>query len=359
MVKPAAKRAMVSWAQSEYQQSERHSCRLFQVARSTQRYASRKDPQTALRRRLRELAAVRVRWGYRRLTVLLRREGWPVNAKRIYRLYRQEELTVRTTKRNKLARRTRTAVEPATRPNQRWAMDFVADRFSSGYRFRVLTIVDLYTRECLALFVDRSITGAKVAAELDAVVDRRGAPESITVDNGTEFVSRAMEAWSGSNSVRLDFIRPGRPVENAFIESFNGRLRDECLNVEIFDGIEDARRRIERWRWDYNGCRPHSALGDRTPAEYARAAAEERGNGPQPADGAGNRSSSPAQGFPVGGPCEAVLDPNRPICWDLGRRAAPLALSSACREERTLVELGSSDPGISTPRAVSDRKSSP
>lgn len=350
---------MVTWAQRAYQQSERHSCRLFQVARSTQRYASQKDPQTALRRRLRELAAVRVRWGYRRLTVLLRREGWPVNAKRIYRLYREEELTVRTAKRKKLAQRARAAAEPATRANQRWAMDFVADRFSSGYRFRVLTIVDLYTRECLALYVDRSITGAKVAAVLKELVARRGAPQWITVDNGTEFVSRAMEAWSGSSGVRLDFIRPGRPVENAFIESFNGRLRDECLNVEIFDDIEDARRGIERWRLDYNGLRPHSALGDRTPEEFARAAAAEPANGTQPAAGAGNRSNGPAQGFPVGGPCGAVLDPGRPICWDLGRRATPLAFSSVLREEPKLAELGPSGPGQSSPRAVIERKSSP
>lgn len=213
-----------------------------------------------------------MRWGYRRLTVLLRCEGWPVNAKRIYRLYREEELTVRTAKRKKLAQRPRVATPPATRPNERWAMDFVADRFANGYRFRVLTVVDLYTRECLMLFADRSISGSKVAAALEVVVAGRGAPQSITVDNGTEFVSRAMEEWSVSHGLRLDFIRPGRPVENAFIESFNGRLREECLNVEIFEDLDAAREQLERWRMDYNTKRPHSALADQTPSEFAHSA---------------------------------------------------------------------------------------
>ncbi len=359
MVKPAAKRAMAAWAEQAYDKPERHICRLFRLARSTKRYAARKDPQAALRRRLRELAAVRVRWGYRRLTVLLRREGWPVNAKRIYRLYREEELTVRTAKRKKLAQRARVASPPASKPNERWAMDFVADRFSSGYRFRILTMVDLYTRECLALSVDRSIGGKKVAAALDSVVALRGAPESITVDNGTEFVSRAMESWSVCCGVRLDFIRPGRPVENAFIESFNGRLRDECLNVEIFDDLRTARRQIERWRLDYNDRRPHSALGDRTPNEFARAAADVSSKGTRAAGEVKKRSTGPRQGSPNGGPCGAVLDPSQPISWDPKRRTMSLAVSSAFREDVNLAELGPPGPRKSSPRATFDRKSLP
>lgn len=350
---------MASWAQQAYGQPERHICRLMQVARSTKRYASRKDPQTALRRRLRELAAARVRWGYRRLTVMLRREGWPVNAKRIYRLYREEELTVRTAKRKKLAQRARVASPPAKKANECWAMDFVADRLASGFRYRILTLVDLYTRECLALYADRSIGGKKVAAVLRAVVAQRGAPRSITVDNGTEFVSRAMETWSVTTGVQLDFIRPGRPVENAFIESFNGRLRDECLNVEIFDGLRSAGEELERWRADYNGRRPHSALGDRTPEEFAQTAAREQEERTCPAQRIHKRSTTPRQGFPAGGPEGPVLDPSRPISWNPQRRAMSLAVSSAVREEVNLAELGPPGPGKSSPRALLARKSSP
>ena len=359
MVKPAAKRAMAGWAQQAYRKPERHVCRLFRLPRSTKRYCSRKDPQTALRRRLNELAAIRVRWGYRRLTILLRRDGWLVNAKRIYRLYREEELTVRTAKRKKLAQRARVATPPASRPNQRWAVDFVADRFANGLRFRVLTVVDLYTRECLALFADRSISGAKVGAVLDGVVNLRGAPQSITVDNGTEFTSRAMEAWSASRGVSLDFIRPGKPVENAYIESFNGRLRDEFLNVEIFEDLPDVRERLAEWQLDYNTRRPHSALADQTPEQFAQEHAPDPIPATRPANQTGKRGADPRQGYPDGGPCEAVLDPARPIASEPSRRAVFLAVSSAKREALKLAQLGPSGPGKSTPRAVFDRKSSP
>ena len=313
MVKPAAKRAVAEWAQQAYRKPERHVCRLSCLPRSTKRYRSRKDPQTALRRRLNELAAVRVRWGYRRLTILLRRDGWPVNAKRIYRLYREEELTIRTAKRKKLSQRARVAAPPAVEANQRWAMDFVADRFANGLRFRVLTVVDLYTRECLALHVDRSIGGEMVAAALDRVVAQRGAPEAITVDNGTEFASRAMEAWSGSRGVRLDFIRPGRPVENAFIESFNGRLRDEFLNVEIFGDLPDVRQRLAEWQCDYNTRRPHSALADQTPEQFARDHAQDPIPATRPAKQTGERLAGPRQGCPAGGPYEAWTRSDQPL----------------------------------------------
>lgn len=219
--------------------------------------------------RLRELAGSRVRYGYRRLTVMLRREGWEVNAKRIYRLYTEEGLIVRTQKRRQRAQRQRIACGQAARPNQKWSMDFVAQRLADGRWIRVLTVVDQFTRECLLLHADTALSGEKVAAALDTVLSGRRAPQSITVDNGTEFASKAMDLWAYRNSVHLDFIRPGRPVENGYIESFNGRLRDEFLNVEVFFTLADARRKLALWHHDYNHHRPHSALADRTPAEFA------------------------------------------------------------------------------------------
>ena len=230
---------------------------------NTWRYRLTRDPQDALRQRLRELAAVRVRFGYRRLTVLLRREGWRVNAKRVYRLYGQEGLEVRTKPRKKLASRARM---PLPRPNERWSMDFISARLIDARWFRTLTVLDLFTRESLALVADRSLTGVKVAAALSDVLRQRQAPTAITVDNGSEFVSRAMDAWAYAHDVRLDFIRPGKPVENAFIESFNGKLRDECLNSHVFASVAEAQVILDAWREDYNTVRPHSALQDRTPA---------------------------------------------------------------------------------------------
>ncbi len=210
-----------------------------------------------------------MRYGYRRLTVLLKREGWEVNAKRIYRLYSEEGLKVRTQKRRERAQRHRIPLGQAARPNQKWSMDFVAQRLPDGRWIRVLTVVDQFTRECLVLHADNTLSGEKVAMALDKVVALRGAPESITVDNGTEFTSKALDLWAYTTGVHLDFIRPGKPVENGYIESFNGKLRDECLNVEVFFTLADARRKLHLWRRDYNHHRPHSALADRTPAEFA------------------------------------------------------------------------------------------
>jgi putative transposase len=236
------------------------------VRLETLRYQLTRDRQDVLRRRLRELAAVRVRFGYRRLTVLLKREGWRVNAQRIYRLYCDEGLTVRTKPRKRLASRARVPLPAPTRPNERWSMDFVSARLADGRWFRTLTVLDVYTREALALVADRSLTGVKVAAVLTPIVTQRGAPAAITVDNGGEFVSRAMDAWAYAHDIRLEFIRPGKPVENAFIESFNGRLRDECLNAHVFGSTREAQHVLDAWRHDYNHVRPHSALQDRTPA---------------------------------------------------------------------------------------------
>ena len=250
----------------------------MKLAIGTLRYHSRKAFDEILRRRLRELAATHVRYGYRRLTVLLRREGWHVNAKRIYRLYREEQLIVRTKQRRKIARRQRTATMPvAMRPNQCWSMDFVSDKLADGRSFRILTVVDQFTRECVCLEAERSMSGMAVAQALErAQTERSSLPESITVDNGSEFCSRALEAWVMGHDIQLCFIRPGRPVENSFIESFNGRLRDEFLNVEWFSSLEEARHKLAGWRYHYNHQRPHSSLQDRTPAAVAALAALSR-----------------------------------------------------------------------------------
>jgi putative transposase len=219
--------------------------------------------------RLRELAASRVRFGYRRLTVILRREGWRVNPKRIYRLNTEDGLTVRTKVRKKLARRSRVLTPKATRPNQKWSMDFMSAKTLAGCWFRVLTVIDQFTRECLVLVADRALNGHRVALALSQVVAERGVPESITVDNGSEFASKAMDAWSYQYGVHLEFIRPGKPIDNGYIESFNGRLRDECLNVESFFDLSDVREKLEHWRLDYNQVRPHSSLADRSPEQFA------------------------------------------------------------------------------------------
>lgn len=232
-----------------------------------------------------------MRYGYRRLTVLLRREGWKVNAKRIYRLYREEELIVRTKQRRKVARRQRVPTSGATCANQCWSMDFVSDKFADGRSFRILTVIDQFTRECVALEADRAMTGKKVSEVLERARQERGSlPESITVDNGSEFSGRALEAWAMANSVQLCFIRPGRPVENGFIESFNGRLRDECLNVEWFSSLEDARQKLAKFREHYNHLRPHSSLGDRAPAVFATLHSSRR---EAPQVGAGEEAHTP------------------------------------------------------------------
>ena len=244
--------------------------------RATLRYEHHRDPQEALRVRLRELAGSRVRYGYRRLTVMLRREGWEVNAKRIYRIYTEEGLIVRTQKRRQRAQRQRVASGSAIHPNQKWSMDFVAQRLADGRWIRVLTVVDQFTRECLLLHADTALSGEKVAAALDAVVAGRGAPQSITVDNGSEFTSQAMDLWAYRNGVKIDFSRPGKPTDNAFVESFNGTFRSECLNIHWFMDLKEATQLIEAWRQEYNESRPHASLDDRTPSEFASQIAARR-----------------------------------------------------------------------------------
>jgi putative transposase len=240
------------------------------LERSSWYYRSVAKDLTALILRLKELARVRTRFGYRRLYELLRREGWTVNHKRIHRLYVLHGLQLALRRKQKRASAVRVPLAKPVRANEHWSMDFMHDVLETGRRFRILTLVDQFSRECPLLEADHSLTAPKVIAGLERLRIERGLPTAITVDNGSEFASRAMDAWAYRNGVKLDFIRPGKPVENAFIESFNGRLRDECLNTQVFASLDDARQKLEAWRVDYNLCRPHSAIGNLPPSEFAR-----------------------------------------------------------------------------------------
>lgn len=251
--------------------TQRRACKLLSMVRSTfRRKKSRAEP-AGLRARMKELAELRRRYGYRRLHVLLKREGYGVNRKLVYRLYREEKLSLRVRKRRRLASVVRVPIASPQGPNERWSMDFVSDQLGpSGRRFRTLNVVDDFTRECLVIEVDTSLPGARVVEALERVIFIRGRkPRSITIDNGPEFTGRDLDAWAHQNEIRLDFIRPGKPVENAFIESFNGKFRDECLSGHWFVDLAEAKVRIEEWREDYNRERPHSSLGGLTPNEFA------------------------------------------------------------------------------------------
>lgn len=261
----------MSYVEVEYQISERHACRLLGLTRSTHRYRARRNARDAgLRERLKELAAKRMRFGYRRLTAMLAREGILANHKRVYRLYREEGLAMRIRQRRRIRWTGAVSGLVATRRNQRWSIDFVSDCVSRGRVIRMLTVVDDCTRECPAIEVDTSLGGLRVRRVLDRIASQRGLPEAIVLDNGPEFRGRALAAWSEERRVRLEFIQPGKPAQNAFAESFNGRLRDECLNANWFTSLSDARRKIEDWRQDYNQQRPHSSLNYLPPAEFAR-----------------------------------------------------------------------------------------
>ena len=270
-MKPVQKRAVVQFFRVGFRVSERRACRVARVARSSCRYRSVAADQTALRLRLRDLAATRVRYGYRRLHVLLRREGWRVNHKRIYRLYREEGLGIRVKRRKKLASASRLLPSPATKPLERWSLDFLTDGLANGRRFRVLTIVDTVSRVSPAIEGGVSLTGERVVAVLERLKGTIGRPERIAIDNGPEFISKALDAWAYHNSVQLEFSRPGKPTDNAFAESFNGRFRDECLNQHWFVSLEEVQQTVEAWRLDHNMARPHRALGQQTPAAWAAA----------------------------------------------------------------------------------------
>ena len=269
MVGPAACREACAHLQAVFGMSERRACRTIEADRASMRYRSRRLPDDTLRQRLRHLAHERRRFGYRRLYVLLRREGQAVNRKRVYRLYREERLMVRRRGRRKRALGMRAPIALPSAANERWSLDFVHDQMVDGRRFRILAVVDDCTRECLALIADTSIPGLRVARELDRIVVRRAKPATIVSDNGTELTSNAMLRWADERRVGWHYIAPGKPTQNAFIESFNGRLRDELLNETPFRSLPHARAALEAWRQDYNAERPHSRLGWLTPHAYA------------------------------------------------------------------------------------------
>jgi putative transposase len=271
MVTPAAKREAAAHLGSAFGMSERRACRVIGCARMMVRYRSRRSDDAALRERLRSLAHERRRFGYRRLHVLLKREGYVVNHKRLFRLYREEHLVVRRRGGRKRALGTRAPMLVPYLPNDRWSLDFAADQFLDGRRLRILAVVDDCTRECLALVADTSISGIRVARELDRLVAERGTPRSIVSDNGTELTSNAILRWADDHKVAWHYIAPGKPTQNAFIESFIGRLRDELLNEVLFRSLPHVRAVLEGWRMDYNINRPHSRLGWLSPATYAAA----------------------------------------------------------------------------------------
>jgi putative transposase len=293
VVGPIAKRGVVGWLVDAQAVSLRRACRVVGLSTATWRYQRRgRVDNTDLLARLQAHAAVRARYGYRRLHTLVAREGIVANHKRVHRVYREAGLQVRRRRRKRLTRADRLPLPVPSAPGERWSMDFMADTLADGRPFRLLNIVDDFTRECVAMEVDRSLPGARVVRVLERLLAFRGLPKVIVVDNGPEFSGRTLDAWAYANGVQLRFIRPGKPIENAYVESFNGKVRDECLNEHWFQRIAEAQILIEAWRHDYNTVRPHSALGQRTPAQFAR-------------DTEGARRLSPAR--PVGDPISEDL----------------------------------------------------
>jgi putative transposase len=259
----------VDWAMKEKGYSQRRSCRLAGIDPRVYRYKTVRADDSALRRRLRELSCERRRFGYRRLHILLKREGVEINRKKLYRIYREEGLTVRKRGGRKRALGTRAPMAIPQGANQRWSLDFVSDSLADGRRFRILCVIDDFSRECLATVVDTSLSGLRVARELDRIAEIRGLPCMVVSDNGTELTSNAMLKWQEERKVEWHYIAPGKPMQNGFVESFNGRLRDECLNEHLFDNLRHARQLIAAWREDYNHHRPHTSLEGLTPREFA------------------------------------------------------------------------------------------
>ena len=262
-----AQRIAVRAIQAKFRLSERRACGLVGLGRSTCRYETRRAEWPALRERLHALAAERRRFGYRRLYILLRREGYRVNLKRVYRLYRDDGLAVRRRRRRRRVARGTPLAGP-TRINERWSLDFLLDTLEDGRRVRLLAVVDDFTRTCLAIEVDTSIGGRRVVEVLQRLVEPRARPAVLITDNGPEFVGRALDAWAYAQGIRLHFIEPGKPNQNAYVESFNGRFRDECLNEHWFLSLAHTRQIVEAWRLDYNAVRPHSSLGNVSPTDF-------------------------------------------------------------------------------------------
>ena len=276
MVGPIARREVVGWLQTRGT-SLRRACRVIGLSTATWRYQRRTSAtNSAVLARLQAHAAVRARFGYRRLHILLKRDGFVVNHKRVHRIYRAAGLQVRRRRRKRLTRMDRVPLPVPSQRLARWSMDFTVDTLADGRGFRTLNIVDDFTRECVAIEVDRSLPGLRVARVLDRLHATIGLPQAIVVDNGPEFAGRTLDAWAYARGVTLRFIRPGKPIENAYIESFNGKFRDECLNEHWFVSVADAQTTIETWRVDYNTVRPHSSLDGATPHQFARIAAGAR-----------------------------------------------------------------------------------
>jgi putative transposase len=270
MVSPQAKREAVGVLMTDHDFGVTRACGLVRISRSLYRYKSRRPDCPGLSQRIAEIAASKRRYGYRRVYLKLRREGWGVNRKRVYRIYREAGLAVRRRKRKRIGLVERKPLPRPEAANLSWSMDFVSDGLADGRRLRCLNIVDDCTRECVAIEVDTSITGSRVKSVMRRLGDTRGLPRSITVDHGPEFEGQVLDAWAYEANVQLSFIRPGKPNENAYIESFNGKFRDECLNEHWFTSMPHARAIIEAWRIEYNTERPHSSLGNLTPEEFAR-----------------------------------------------------------------------------------------
>ncbi len=269
-MKPSRRRPLVEHLRASYRVSERHACKVLEIGRTTYRYEECQEQWIELRMRMREIAQTRVRYGYRKIRVLLNREGWNVGKDLVYRLYKEEGLGLR----KRPAGRRRAVVHREERfrptgPDQAWAMDFVSDQLSDGRRFRSLTVVDIYTREALAIEAGQSLREEDVVRVLNQLKLKRGVPKVLFCDNGAEFSGQMLDLWAYKNGVKIDFSRPGKPTDNAFCESFNGTFRAECLDTNWFQGLLEAKQLIEAWRQEYNVSRPHRALADRTPAEFA------------------------------------------------------------------------------------------
>ncbi|WP_156894287.1 IS3 family transposase [Rhodobacter xanthinilyticus] len=276
---PVQRRDAVLRAMRDHPISQRRACVLIGVDPKTVR-RDRPPDNPEIREAMHKIAEKRRRFGYRRVGILLERKGMIMNEKKLYRIYREEGLSVRRRRGRKRARGSRTPMPVPLRPNQWWSLDFLSDTFGACRKFRILAVNDDRCRENLALIADTSISGARVARELDALVRIYGKPACIVSDNGTEFTSKAILKWANENGVEWHYIDPGKPQQNGFIESFNGSLRDECLNEEIFDSLADARRKLALWRYDYNNVRPHSSLANKTPAEARRALEQSEGSAP-------------------------------------------------------------------------------
>ena len=271
MVTPDARRKAVAHACARHGVSQRRACQALGVDRTSVRYRSVRPDDASLREAMRAVAGERRRFGYRRIHIMLRRQGIVMNQKKLRRLYREEQLQVRRRGGRKRALGTRRPILVPDRINVRWSLDFVSDAFTDGRRFRVLAVVDDFSRECLALVADTSLSGLRVTRELDALLAIRGRPAAIVSDNGTELTSMAVLKWCQQSGIEWHYIAPGKPMQNGFVESFNGRFRDECLNETLFSSLGQARAAIASWKEDYNLNRPHSALGNRSPAEFAAA----------------------------------------------------------------------------------------